>query len=151
MNLHALTAAPFENDAAVAALLDVFHAGTLPRSAWNHRAHLTVALTVARSIPGAGAIDAMRTAILRFNAAVGIESTPDYGYHETLTVFYMAVVTLHIARNPVPVSPSHDANQLMAEWGRADLPLSHYSHERLFSREARARWLPPDLAPLPLD
>lgn len=92
MDLHALTAAPFDNDAAVSMLLAAFYAGTLPRSAWNHRAHLTVALTVARTVPDCDAIATMRAAILRFNAAAGIESTPDSGYHDTLTVFYMAIV-----------------------------------------------------------
>jgi hypothetical protein len=149
MDLHSLTDAPFATDAAVTALLDAFHARVLPRSAWNHRAHLTVALAVARTSPAGDATRTMRDAILRFNAAVGIESTPDSGYHETLTVFYMAIVAHHVAHNPQPVSVAADTNQLVEEWGRADLPLSYYSRDRLFSREARATWLEPDLVPLP--
>ncbi len=150
MDLHALTAAPFEDDAAVTILLDAFHAGTLPRAAWNHRAHLTVALAVARTVPGPDATPVMRDAILTFNASVGIESTPDYGYHETLTVFYMAIVSHFIRTHPAPASLAIDANALVEEWGRPDLPLSYYSRARLFSREARAAWIGPDLSPLPV-
>jgi hypothetical protein len=149
MDLNALTHEPFATDAGVAAVLTAFRDCTLPRTAWNHRAHLTVALSVARSSPSARALDAIRSEILRFNAAVGIQSTPDSGYHETLTVFYLHVVTLHATRYPAPASAADDANLLFAEWGDRDLPLQHYSRDRLFSREARARWLPPDLTPLP--
>lgn len=149
MDLHALTHAPFAADTDVAVVLTAFRARTLPRTAWNHRAHLTVALSVARSCPPAAALDMIRSEILHFNASVGIESTPDSGYHETLTAFYLHVVTVHATRHAAPASSAADANLLFAEWGDRDLPLRHYSRDRLFSREARARWLPPDLAPLP--
>jgi hypothetical protein len=149
MDLHALTHAPFATDTDVAVALAAFRDGTLPRTAWNHRAHLTVALSVARSTSPARALDTMRGEILRFNAAVGIVSTPDTGYHETLTVFYLHVVTVHATRHPAPASTALDANLLFDDWGDRELPLKHYSRDRLFSREARAHWLPPDLAPLP--
>ncbi len=149
MNLHALTASPFASDDDVRTMLAVFEDGTLPRSAWNHRAHLTVALQIGRRLPVPDAIDAARVAIHRFNAAVGIVSTPDSGYHETLTVFYMRVVDLHVRRNPSPSSPMDDTNQLVGEWGQRDLPLQYYSRDRLFSRNARRAWMEPDLQPLP--
>ncbi|HYW50414.1 MAG TPA: hypothetical protein VE861_07405 [Gemmatimonadaceae bacterium] len=149
MNLHALTAEQFGTDDDVRTLLDVFEKGTLPRSAWNHRAHLTVALAIGRELPLPDAIDAARAAIHRFNAAAGIVSTPDSGYHETLTVFYMQVVALHVRSNPLPASRRDDANALVSEWGARDLPLRHYSRDRLFSRAARRSWMEPDLQPLP--
>lgn len=76
-------------------------------------------------------------------------STPDSGFHETLTVFYMHIVGLHFQRHPAPASLAADANTLIDEWGAKDLPLRHYSASQLFSRQARARWTPPDLLPLP--
>jgi hypothetical protein len=149
MPLITITAAPFRSDADVRGVLAAFHDGTLPRAAWNHRAHLAVALSVARTWPDAKAIDVMRDAIQRFNAAVGIENTPDSGYHETLTRFYMVIVGHHVSRHPAPQSLAHDANRLFSEWGATDLALTYYSRERLFSRAARAAWTTPDLAPLP--
>ncbi len=149
MDLHAITEAPYTSDDSVRSVLDAFHAGSLPRSAWNHRAHLTAALSFARDLPPIAALDATRSAILRFNAAAGIVSTPDSGYHETLTVFYMHLVTLHVARHPAPPTLAADANALVAEWGAKELPLRYYSESRLFSRDARAQWVTPDREPLP--
>jgi hypothetical protein len=149
MDLHTLTASPFATDDDVRTLLAAFHDGTLPRSAWNHRAHMTAALSFGRAFPPAAALDGMRTAILRFNAAAGIVSTPDYGYHETLTVLYMHFVTLHVMREPHAASLTDDANRFMDTWGARDLPLQYYSNDRLFSRDARARWMAPDRQLLP--
>ncbi len=149
MDLHTLTATPFASDDDLRAVLDAFRAGSLPRSAWNHRAHLTAALSFARALPTDEALRRMRDAILRFNDAAGIVSTPDSGFHETLTVFYMHVVGLHVLRHPAPTSLAADANTLMDEWGAKDLPLRHYSASELFSHQARAHWTPPDLMPLP--
>jgi hypothetical protein len=149
MDLHTLTESPFATDDDVRALLSAFHDGTLPRSAWNHRAHMTAALSFGRALPRDQAIDAMRAGIQKFNRAAGIVSTPDSGYHETITAFYMHIVALHVLADLSPSSLADDANALMAAWGRADLPMSYWSRDRLFSRDARARWIPPDLQPLP--
>ncbi len=149
MDYHALTEAPFATDADVRAVLDAVADGTLPRSAWNHRAHLTVALSIGRAVPASEALDTARATILGFNAKAGIESTPDSGYHETITAFYMQVVALHVARNPAPPSLRDDSNSFFEQWGRRDLPMQHYSNTLLFSRQARASHVPPDLQPLP--
>lgn len=149
MHLHALTESPFRTDDDVQTLLIAFHENVLPRSAWNHRAHMTVALSVGRAHAPDDALTRMREAINRFNAAIGIVSTPDYGYHETITAFYMHAVALHVRRHPAPTSAAEDANAFMTEWGRADLPLDYYGKNLLFSREARAQFVSPDLKHLP--
>jgi hypothetical protein len=149
MDYHMLTESPFSTDEDVGALLTAFHDGTLPRSAWNHRAHMTAALSFGRALPAGAALDAMRAGILKLNESAGIESTPDSGYHETITRFYMHVIALHVGANPTPRSAAADANALMDVWGRADLPLDFWSRELLFSRDARARWVAPDRQPLP--
>ena len=149
MNLRALTASPFATDDDVRALLRAFHDGTLPRSAWNHRAHMTVALSFGRALPPAAAMAAMRAGIQKFNRAAGIVSTADSGYHETITVFYMHIIALHVQSDVWPESLAADTNALVVTWGRSDLPLTYWSRERLFSRDARARWLPPDVQALP--
>jgi hypothetical protein len=150
MDFDALTAAPYADDAQVRQVLEAFQHATLPRSAWNHRAHLTVALSFARALSAADALNAMRHAIRRYNEAVGIENTPQSGYHETITVFFMQVLQLHVTRHPAQTSLADDANLLVAEWGRHDLPLLYYSRERLFSDQARAEWMPPDGQALPI-
>lgn len=149
MDFLALTAAPFAADAHVDALVTAVESGALPRAAWNHRAHLAVALVVARRARGGDTLDAMRSLIRGYNDAVGIPNTADTGYHETLTSFYVHVVALHVRAHPAPASLAADVNQLVTDWGDRDVPLRHYTRERLFSRDARARCVAPDLHPLP--
>ena len=149
MDLTALTAAPFASDDDVVRVLDAFAGSTLPRAAWNHRAHLTVALDLARRHPSDTLLEITRREIHRFNDAIGIVSTPEYGYHETLTALYTQFVLVHVARHPSPTSRATDANVLYDTWGDRELPLVYYSRAVLFSTEARARFTPPDLGPLP--
>jgi hypothetical protein len=134
MDFVALTAAPFASDHEVAALATAVEAGVLPRAAWNHRAHLAVALVVARRPSAGDPLAVMRTLIRGYNDAVGIQNTPDAGYHETLTSFYVHVVASHMRQHPQPTSLSADVNRLVDDWGDRDLPLRYYSRERLFSR-----------------
>ena len=149
MDILTLTESPFATDDDVRTLLTAFHETLLPRSAWNHRAHMSVALSFGRALPADQALNAMRVGILKFNESVGIVSTPDVGYHETITSFYIDVITLRVVANPAPHSLAHDANSLMDVWGRPDLPLDFWSRELLFSRDARARWVAPDRHALP--
>ena len=55
---------------------------TLPREAWTHRAHLSVAVWYLFHFSRAEATERIRTGIQRYNASQG-NST---GYHETITL-----------------------------------------------------------------
>jgi hypothetical protein len=93
------------------------------------------------------ATERVRRGIKRYNAAHGVVATPTSGYHETLTLFWLRVVRsfLEGGRNEARSLVSL-ANELAASADR-DLPLRHYTRERLFSPEARASWVEPDLKP----
>ena len=121
---------------------------TLPRERWTHAAHLTVALWHLLQYDWPEAVARVREGIKAYNAAHGIRQTPSGGYHETLTIFRMSTVLafLEMGRN-VGRSLVALANSLAASADR-DLPLRHYSRELLFSTEARANWVEPDLLPL---
>ena len=82
------------------------------------------------------------------HAAHDIVTTPTGGYHETLTIFWLRVVRsfLEGGRNEGRSLVSL-ANELAAE-ADSGLPLRHYTRERLFSPEARAGWVEPDLKPV---
>ena len=64
-------------------------------------------------------------------------------YHETITELWMRL--LADARSALP-APCELAELLSRrpELANKELPLEYYSPERLFSDEARARWVPPD-------
>ena len=62
----------------------------------------------------------------------------------------MHAVTLHVQRDRVHVSLAADANAFVDAWGRATLPLDYWRRDTLFSRNARAGWIQPDLQVLPV-
>ena len=132
----------------IAELVAAFERCELPRAAWTHRAHLLTALWyLVHYGPDEGG-ELVRTGIKRFNAANGVAQTPDSGYHETVTCFYLWVVARHL-RDAAPGASFADlATALVAAWGDKNRPLEYYSRARLFSWEARTGWVEPDLKAL---
>ena len=132
----------------VLSLVRRFEDCTLPREEWTHAAHLTVALWHLLQYDWPEAVARVRRGIKRYNAARGIVATPTGGYHETLTVFWLrrARSFLEGGRNEAR-SLVALANELVATADKS-LPLAYYTRERLFSPEARAGWVEPDLKPL---
>jgi hypothetical protein len=121
---------------------------TLPREEWTHAAHLTVALWHLLQLDWPAAVAHVCRGIKRYNAAHGILTTPTGGYHETLTLFWLRTVRAFLEAERNEARPLvHLANELIATHDKS-LPLSHYTRDRLFSPEARAHWVEPDLKPL---
>ncbi len=140
---------PWTSAEEVAALVARFEDCTLPHAEWTHRAHLTVALWFASHHPPAVALDLVRSGILRLNTAHGVPTTPTRGYHETITRFYMHVVTHYLRQQELAGDWAERANRMVERLGARDLALRHYSEQRLKSPEARAAWIEPDIRPLP--
>jgi hypothetical protein len=130
-------------------LIRAFESGTLPRKDWTHQAHLLVALWYLRTLPRAEATERIRNGILKLNAALGIITTRDYGYHETITRFYIHMV------GRFAEATKHESDwetlqaELMRECGHKELPYQYYTKERLNSWEARSGWMEPDVKALP--
>jgi hypothetical protein len=134
----------FRSTEEILSLLRGFDDCTLPREEWTHAAHLTVALWHLLQYDWPEAVERVRRGIKRYNAAHGIVTTPTGGYHETLTIFWLRHVRsfLEAGRNEAR-SLVALANELTATADK-NLPLEHYTRERLFSPEARAAWVEPD-------
>ncbi len=148
MPVMTLDAATFRTAEEILALVRRFADCTLPREEWTHAAHLTVALWHLLEYDWPDAVGRVRRGIRRYNAAHGIKATPTGGYHETLTLFWLRHVRAFLegGRNEARSLVSL-ANELAATADKS-LPLEHYTRERLFSPEARANWVEPDLKPL---
>jgi hypothetical protein len=123
---------------------------TLPKSRWKHGAHLLVALWYVAE-HGDDALPLVRLGILKYNESTGVRNTETDGYHETVTVFWVRTVSAFF-RHKGNDRPRHViAADLIAEYSfRKNLYREHYSFDLLQSREARQRWISPDLRPLPL-
>ena len=139
----------FRTSGEIRELVRRFEDCTLPREEWTHAAHLTVALWHLLHYEWPEAVARVRRGIRRYNAAHGICPTPTGGYHETLTLFWLRRVRsfLEGGRNEARALV-HLANELAATADKS-LPLEYYTRGRLFSPEARAGWVEPDLKPLP--
>ncbi len=87
----------------------------------------------------------MRVGIIRLNAAHALVETAQRGYHETITRVWLVLVGAARA-----VDRAGDSRAFLArhDLGK-ELPLRYYSRELLFSLQARAMFVAPDLAPLP--
>jgi len=140
----------FKSDAEIARVGEGLLARTLPRSEWTHEAHLaatTYWLTRRADVD----IDKALPGIIRaYNESVGGVNSDTEGYHETITRVFLHGVRLFLAEADLR-EPLHElVNELLlSPMGRRDWPLRFYSAERLFSVEARRKFVTPDLATLP--
>ena len=115
-----------------AAFLAALENGTLPSEQMTHAAHLRLAL-LCRGQPGRA-----REILLRYVEAIGAHQK----YNETLTQVWIRLVDLHPSEKTLE-------ELLRTQLADSSLPLRHYSRERLWSDEARTRFVEPDLCPLP--
>ena len=126
-------------------LVHAFQECSLPRSQWNHAAHLTAALWYLFYDSEPEAVNAIRNGIKRYNSVQGIESTKDTRYHETLTLFWMRIVRGYLAEESRNRSIVSLANGVIAQYAARNLPFCYYTRDRLMSWEARLNWVEPDL------
>ena len=134
---------------ALAAFVAEWRGLTLPAKAWTHGAHIMVAAWLLTQLPEAEAREAMRRTIPRYNEATGGVNTTDSGYHETLTCFWMAKLSAFFRRRPAEETAIEKVRLAVEHFGqRRDWHTEHYSFDVVKSREARARWIEPDLAPV---
>jgi hypothetical protein len=139
----------FADDAAIVHVGEGLLGRTLPRPEWTHEAHLAACLWIVRErrdiMPERDLPDIIRL----YNESVGGVNDDSQGYHETITQFSIAAIRAYLARRPngEPLATSVNA-LLLSSYGSRDLPLKFYSNDRLFSVEARRKFLPPDLRKL---
>ena len=131
-----------------------FEQGTLPKPMWTHAAHLAVGtwylVTLAEATAAeataveAMAVERVRSGIRHYNECVGTANTPDSGYHETLTLFWLKTIR-EFLRVPDDVGKLEAVRRVVEEFGaQRDLFKKYYSFDVVASRQARAGWVPPD-------
>jgi hypothetical protein len=123
---------------------------SLPKVDWTHAGHFAAVLWLLRHRGEPAVTAAMADWIRRYNEATGVANTETGGYHETITRASIRAAH-HLLGLHSEVVPLHEVfESLMAsELGRSDWLLRYWSRSRLFSAEARRRWLEPDLKSLP--
>ena len=129
-------------DAEIKSFIVAFEDGSLPRSEWTHQRHLVMALWYVRRHGRQQATQLIRNGIRRYNERQGTVR----GYHETITLAWVAVIEGFLKERDRAAPVSTLAAELIDECGDRNYLLRFYSRDRLLSDEARARWLAPDLA-----
>ena len=120
--------------------------GEMPKENFHHASHLHVAwVYLIESSSPKEAAEKMRDMLRRLTTAIG---KPEK-YHETMTLFWVHLLARAqtISRTGRLEEVMHANPQLLEK----NFPLAYYSTERLFSDEARASWMEPDLKPLSID
>jgi hypothetical protein len=126
----------------LAAFLDC----SLSPAGFDHRGHVRVAWLLLRRYPLDEAVAQTCAGIARLAAHLGVPGK----YHRTLSEALVRLMACSGAATP-SLSWEHflEVNDPLLMDARGMLA-GYYSHERLSSDEARNRFLPPDLRPLPI-
>jgi transposase len=128
-------------DAEILTLVDRLERCLLGKEEFHHRDHLTVAVVYLYASDLESAMDRMRASLKRFAAH---HSVPKL-YHETLTRFWLLQVERHLDRSECL---SESVRKVREQLNDKNLVFNYYSRERIESKEAREKWIEPDLKPL---
>jgi len=134
----------YKNESEVLDLVRSFEEATVSRDDWKHAEHLVVALYYLTRHDLDAAYEKMRGGILNLLVkGFEVDLTKEMPYHETITLFWMRTVAdFNASKNGA--SLLEKANEVAYKWDK-DYPLNFYSRELLFSDEARAKFVRPDL------
>ena len=124
--------------------LRLFHEGTIPGDEFRHRGHLRLAWLVLSRHQRDEAENIVAREIRRFAVANGSPNR----YHDTLTRFWVRLVR-HAMENATEAGSIDDLLARFPFLLEKSLPFRHWRGETFNSDRARARWIEPDLAPLP--
>jgi hypothetical protein len=126
--------------------LDAFTQCTLPAKLWSHTAHVRLAWLRLAEHPYEDALISVRRGIQSYNEAV---LHKENAYHETITVAFMRLVA-HAKHAGVDSLSALESTHPALFDRQLSAVLVHYTRDRLMSNEARARFVEPDLVPLPV-
>ena len=133
----------FKNDDEIRTLVEAFEACSFHPSEFKHYQHLTVALWYLSHLTYDDAAERTKAGIHRLAATYG-----KTGYHETISVFWLRLVSDFVARAGRGDTLTNLANQLIDKHIDKNLILEYYSAELLASTRAKGEWVEPDLKPL---
>lgn len=122
-----------------------FEACELAPGGFDHRAHVRLAYTYLAENDAETAVALMRNALRTFLQHHGIDISK---YHETMTRAWILAVRHFMELSPASCS----ADDFIRQNPRlldCKIMMTHYSAELLFSEEARARFVEPDLDQIP--
>ncbi|CAN5637254.1 hypothetical protein BH10ACI4_BH10ACI4_06950 [soil metagenome] len=135
-------------ESALMAFIAAFEDGTLPKGRWTHAAHIFTGACYVHALGESAAIDHMRTCVSTYNLAVGGQNTPTSGYHETVTVFWIKLLSQFRGEHPT-LDRATFATLCVEHFSpQRDLLRRYYDYDVVASTDARCVWHPPTLQSL---
>lgn len=126
-----------------------FASGQLASIHWTHYAHCVAAIYVECARLTGQNNYSLPALIQRHNLSTGTADTSSSGYHHTITLCYIELVSRFVAAFSTKTSlPVPTQLFLKTRLARPDLLLQFYSSSVLLSGEARKAWVDPDIRPL---
>lgn len=122
-----------------------FESGTFPPTEFDHRAHLRLAYVYLTEADSDTAYQIMRKALQSFLEHNGVDPSK---YHDTMTRAWIMAVHHFMEKTSSQDSADSFIGQ-NPEMVDSKIMMTHYSAEVLFSDEARAQFVEPDLDPIP--
>lgn len=133
----------YTTETEISNVIESFEKATISRENWRHLEHMIVANHYLSENDFDAAYKKMRDGIFKLLGAFGVDLHKEMPYHETLTMFWMKTVNdFRKTKNDCSLVEICCA---MEEKFDKDYPLKFYSRERLFSDEARAGFVAPDI------
>lgn len=132
-----------------AELLAQFEGCTLPAERWHHAEHVRIAYLCLRQDHFPAALERMRAGLKALNAAQRVPESLDRGYHETLTQAWFRLVHVILSEYG-PAESSLAFLVAHPELSQRKSLRLFYSRDRILSWQAKAEFVEPDLAPLPV-
>jgi len=118
---------------------------TFPPAAFNHRAHLRLAYVYLSEHTTEQSYEFMRDTLRRFLTHHGVDLSK---YHETMTRAWILAVR-HFMESTSSVESDDGFIEQNPEMLDSKSLMTHYSSEVIFSDEARATFVEPNLEPIP--
>ncbi|HEV2802270.1 MAG TPA: hypothetical protein VGW12_17490 [Pyrinomonadaceae bacterium] len=134
----------YRSEREIEKLVEDFESCTVLREEFDHGAHLAVALWYLARFPYAMAEEHMRAGLHRYTAHHNAQAN----YNETLTLFWLKLVSHFLARADDAHTLDERANELLAAYGSSKLAFEYYSRALVQTPEAKTSWVEPDLKPL---
>ena len=134
--------AQYVSDDEIRLLVEGFENCSLPPEAFDHRAHLAVAVWYLSNMTADEATTRMSDGLLRFIAHNGVDAQK---YNETITQFWVKRLDKLLNETDSGLSLAERANQTIIKAGDSKLIFEYYSRDLLFSEDARTGWAEPDL------
>ncbi len=133
------------NNQELKALIAGFEQGTWPVSQWTHHCHIYMALWYLSSLSADDASIRIKEGIKKYNVSQEVDNTSTGGYHETITEFYIRILTIYMERVAFDATDQAWSSIQDQAFMDKNFPLQFYSEACMMTPLARSYWCEPDL------